>query len=72
MAKNTGKSFEKLTQEIYQAFCDFESSEYELKKTRVQHNVKIQGKSGAIHQIDVFWEFNFAGVYYNTLGQQVQ
>lgn len=67
MSKNTGKPFEKLTQEIYQAFCDFDTSEYCFKKIQVQHDVKIQGKSGATHQIDVFWEFNLAGVNYKTL-----
>lgn len=67
MTKNTGKTFEKLAQEIYQAFCDFDISENGFKKIQVQHDVKIQGKSGATHQIDVFWEFNLAGVNYKTL-----
>lgn len=67
MSKNTGKPFEKLTQEIYQAFCDFDTNEYGFKKIKVQHDVKIQGKSGTTHQIDVFWEFNLAGVNYKTL-----
>lgn len=67
MSKSTGKSFEILTQEIYQAFLDFDISEYGYKKTQVQHNVKIKGKSGAKHQIDVFWEFKLAGIDYCTL-----
>lgn len=67
MPKNTGIIFEKLTQEIYQAFCDFDISENGFKKVQVQHDVKLQGKSGATHQIDVFWEFNLAGVTYKTL-----
>lgn len=67
MSKNTGKDFEKLIQEIYQAFCDFDCKTYGLKTIQVQHNVKIKGKSGTEHQIDVFWKFNVAGVEYNTL-----
>lgn len=67
MSKNTGTSFEKLTQEIYQSFCDFDTSKYGFKKLQVLHDVKIQGKSGATHQIDVFWEFNLAGIGYSTI-----
>ena len=67
MAKNTGTPFEKLTQEIYQAFCDFDTSEKGFKKLQVLHNVKIKGKSGTTHQIDVFWKFSLAGVDYCTL-----
>lgn len=67
MVKNSGKVFEKLTQEVYQSFCDFEYQENGFKRINVQHNVKIKGKSGAIHQIDVYWEFSLAGVCYKTL-----
>ena len=67
MSKNTGKSFEKLTQEIYQAFVDYDMSDYGFKKIQVQHNVKIKGKSDAEHQIDVFWNFKIAGIEYCTL-----
>lgn len=67
MSKNTGKAFEKLTQEIYQAFCDFDTNKSGFQKLQVMHNVKIKGKSGVSHQIDVFWEFNLAGVNYKTL-----
>lgn len=48
--------YEKFTQEIYQDL---------LKKdgltTEVKHDVKLQGKSSK-HQIDVYWEYNFAGI----------
>ena len=30
--------------------------------TKVQHNVKLEGKSGQKHQIDVYWEYEIAGV----------
>lgn len=32
----------------------------------VRHNVKIIGRSGASHQVDVYWEFRLAGVTYKT------
>lgn len=67
MSKNTGKAYEKLTKEIYQAFCNFDTNENGFKKVEVLHNVIIQGKSKVAHQIDVFWEFNLAGVNYKTL-----
>lgn len=48
--------YEKFTQGIYQDL---------LKKdgltTEVKHDIKLQGKSSK-HQIDVYWEYNFAGI----------
>ena len=32
------------------------------KNILVQHNIKIQGKSGSTHQIDVYWNNNIAGI----------
>ena len=37
-----------------------------VRSIAVQHNAKIRGKSGAFHQIDVYWEFEVAGVKYKT------
>ena len=37
-----------------------------VENIAVQHNVKIKGRSGAVHQIDVYWEFKLAGVKYKT------
>lgn len=49
--------YEKLTQEIYQALHDEEG----MNIIKVDHNVKIEGKSTCKHQIDVYWEFEMVG-----------
>lgn len=49
--------YERLTQEIYQALNDSE----DVKAIDVKHNVKMEGKSGCNHQIDVYWEFEMMG-----------
>ena len=54
---NPNKEYEKLTQEIYQELVNNDV----LKPTKVLHNVKIKGKSGQEHQIDVYWEYEIAG-----------
>ncbi len=67
--KNTGKSYERLVQEVYQAILDYEkaNAEESYKRVEVQHNVELQGKSGNVHQIDVYWSFTLGGMEYKTL-----
>lgn len=55
---NANIEYEKFTQEIYQELVNADV----LKATRVQHNVKLKSKSGQEHQIDVYWEYEIAGV----------
>ena len=55
---NANIEYERFTQEIYQELVNADV----LKATRVQHNVKLKGKSGQEHQIDVYWEYEIAGV----------
>ena len=50
--------YELFTREIYQQLVDADI----VKATKVQHNVKLEGKSGQKHQIDVYWEYEIAGV----------
>jgi hypothetical protein len=38
----------------------------QVENVDVRHNVRIAGRSGATHQIDVYWEFRIAGVTYKT------
>lgn len=57
-----GKAYEQLVQEVYQALVDQGS----VHTIDVQHDVILRGKSGAPHQVDVFWEFEVAGVKYAT------
>ncbi|MBE6981552.1 MAG: restriction endonuclease [Ruminococcaceae bacterium] len=65
--KNTGKDFEVITQKIYQAIIDGDYQVENLHNIQVQHNVVLIGKSGNTHQIDVYWEFELAGLSYKTI-----
>lgn len=65
--KNTEKSYEEIVQEIYQAILDYDSQEHGYKRIEVRHNVKLLGKSGNEHQIDVFWTYELAGIEYKTV-----
>ena len=48
---NNSTEYELFTREIYQQLVDADT----VKATKVQHNVKLEGKSGQKHQIDVYW-----------------
>lgn len=65
--KNTGISYEELVQEVYQALLAGGSGKDNMTNMKVQHNVVLQGKSGTSHQIDVYWEFEIAGIKYATI-----
>lgn len=65
--KNTGKSFEQIVQEIYQAFLDFDTQEKAFRRIDVEHNVVVHGKSGTTHQVDVYWKFALCGQIYETI-----
>lgn len=54
---NPNTEFELFTRHIYQKLVNNDI----LKPTLVQHNVKLKGKSGCEHQIDVYWEYEIAG-----------
>ena len=54
---NLNIEYEKFTQEIYQELVNADV----LKITKVQHDVKLKGRSGQEHQIDVYWEYEIAG-----------
>lgn len=54
---NLNTEFERFTQRVYQKLVNNDV----LRPTKVQHNVKIVGKSGVEHQIDVYWEYEIAG-----------
>ena len=58
MIMNPNSEYEKFTQEVYQGLVDADT----VKTTVVKHNVKLLGKSGQEHQIDVYWEYEIAGV----------
>lgn len=61
---NTGISYEEITQVIFQEILNQEA----IKGIQVEHNVTLAGKTTK-HQIDVFWEFEFGGIQYQTVVQ---
>lgn len=60
---NPNIEYEKFAQEIYQGLLDAEN----VKTIKVQHDVKLCGKSGQEHQIDVYWEYELAGVKHRVV-----
>jgi hypothetical protein len=54
--------YERLVQEIYQAILKKEGQDI-----RVLHNVKIKGRSGVSHQVDVMWSHQHAGIGYSVI-----
>ncbi len=59
----TSKDYELLTQKIYKAILESEG----VENLEVKHDEKVRGKSGVEHQIDVFWEYKYAGVSHKVL-----
>lgn len=55
-------AYELLVKDLHDALLRHDG----VETINVQHNVKLIGKSGASHQIDVYWEFKLAGVLYKT------
>lgn len=61
MASN-GTDFELLVKAIYEEILLLD----DYKTIAVKHNVNIKGKSSQLHQIDVYWEFEIAGVIHKV------
>lgn len=59
----TSTDYEKLAQNIYSEILAHQS----VENINVRHNVKIKGRSGVEHQIDVFWEYKYAGTVHRVL-----
>lgn len=55
---NAGTEYEQFTQEVYRQL----SAYYQTGFTKVQHNIKLKGRSGCEHQIDVYWEYKKDGI----------
>ena len=54
---NPNTNYELFTQEIYRQL----GQAIKVNAATVQHNVKLEGKSGQKHQIDVYWEYEKDG-----------
>lgn len=59
---NTNTEYEKFTREV----CERLALYKRLMSSSVQHNVKLRGKSGLNHQIDVYWEYNKDGIVHRV------
>ncbi len=57
MPKNNGNSLESYVQYVYQSLLNMRNEGVVVSK-----NAKLRGKSGAMHEIDVFYEFVRAGI----------
>lgn len=54
---NPNTEYERFTQEIYRQLGQVTR----VNAANVQHNVKLEGLSGQMHQIDVYWEYKKDG-----------
>lgn len=54
-----GTEYELLAQQVYQILLN---RDWPGKSICVQHDIKLKGTSGQVHQIDVYWEYELAGV----------
>lgn len=54
---NPNTEYERFTQEIYRQL----GQATKVNAADVQHNVKLEGRSGQKHQIDVYWEYEKDG-----------
>ena len=57
-AMNPNTEYERFTQEVYQQLLNCRHPNI----VNVQHNIKLVGRSGCKHQIDVYWEYEKDGV----------
>lgn len=55
---NPNIEYEKFTQEVYQTLVETDV----VNSINVKHNIRLVGKSGHAHQIDVYWEYEIAGI----------
>src|ERR1017187_8716700 len=60
----TGKSYENLTQAIFQSIL----AQTELRNVDVKRDVVLKGKETS-HQIDIYWKFEIGEVQYETIVQ---
>lgn len=58
---NPNIEYEKFTQEIYQELMNAHGI-----TTNVKHDIKLTGKSGQKHQIDVYWEYQIGNIQHKV------
>lgn len=55
---NPAKEYELFTQSVCQQLSNY----HHIGITNIQHDIKLEGRSGCKHQIDVYWEYEKDGV----------
>lgn len=55
---NANTEYELFTREVYRQL----SAYYQTGFTKVQHSIKLKGRSGCEHQIDVYWKYKKDGI----------
>lgn len=61
-SKNTGTEYELFVQEVLNRLHAVEGT----KQVKIEHDVVLTGISGATHQLDLYWQFNLAGIRYRV------
>lgn len=64
--KNTGLEYEKMAQIVFQQIVNSDLKVFQ--NIEVKHDIDIKGKT-AMHQIDVYWEFEMGGIIYRNIVQ---
>lgn len=64
MAKNTGKDYEDLVEEVFRRLLEQDA----VSTLKLARNTTIQGKS-THHEIDIYWSFEVGGIKYETIVQ---
>jgi hypothetical protein len=59
---NSNIGYELFAKEVYEMLATYNG----LESSSVQHNVKIKGKSGQEHQVDVYWEYEKDGAVHRV------
>lgn len=57
-----GTEYELFVKQVYETIIRAEG----VENVDVQHNIRLKGRSGCEHQIDVYWEFRLAGQIFRT------
>ena len=55
---NASTEYELFTREVYRQLSAYHHTCF----TKVRHNIKLKGRSGCKHQIDVYWEYKKEGI----------
>lgn len=64
--RKKGGEYEDFVGNVYQAILIYEKNENKIGAIKLQRNKKIISKSGTPGEIDIYWEYELAGIKYKT------